>query len=66
MTISSNALPVNKKDFGEDAGNFSNPRTASWAAAKTLMVFTLRVSWKASGVIEKGSSPRTVWPAVIS
>lgn len=59
MTISSSALPVKMKDFGEELGNFSKPWIASRAATKTLVVFTLRVSWKASGVIENGFSART-------
>lgn len=46
MTISSNALPVHKKDFGEELlGNFSKPLIASRAAAKALVVITLRISW---------------------
>lgn len=66
MTISSKALPVNRKDLGEELGNLSKPLIASRAAAKALVVITLRISWKASGVIEKGSGPRTLWLALKS
>ena len=65
MTISSNALPVKMNDFGDEVGNFSKPWIASRAAAKTLVVLTLRTSWYSSGVIEKGFSPRTEWLAVM-
>lgn len=37
-------------------GNFSKDRTASWAAAKTLTVLTLRSRLRAGTETESGSS----------
>lgn len=46
---------MNKNTLNAWVGSSAKPRTAYWAATKTLVVFTAMSCIKASNVIAKGS-----------
>lgn len=48
-------FPVKKNVLGALTGRFAKPRTACWAATKTLVLLTVISRWKESNDIAKGS-----------
>lgn len=48
-------FPVKKNTLGEWAGSSAKPRTACWAATKTLVLLTAMSRLKSSKEIAKGS-----------